>query len=118
MIYNNLISGLEGEVLTRKDLQVLEKSLVKLARKALGSYGYYEKEGVWQQKSGQQVLAKLQLRTVEAELRIRRLKWLQKVILYPEDHVQFRAAIFGQACIDNRRHARLAPWGEQMTEDL
>ena len=119
LVLNTLLSGLEAEVLRKCDYETLEKTLMALARRAIGRAGTYEHASGNRQRPSQWVRKYLAVSSCLVTLRTRRLGWLRDMLLHPGENVQVRAALGGDMRIpfagSTSEHT---PWLEQMMEDL
>ena len=119
LVVNTLMSGLEAETLRACDFDKLEKCMMGLARRLVGSRGVYKHGDTKRQVTNEQVRRLLRLTNVHDELRIRRLKWLHDMHANPHENVQLRAALGGR--LKTSRHEMVmeyVPWLDQLVRDV
>eukprot|EP00969_Alexandrium_andersonii_P073265 3232369-Alexandrium_andersonii.AAC.1 len=114
MVVSPLVSGLEAAVLEKKQTAKLEATMFKYARKMLRGRACKRVavEGVvrYTNLPNEEVQRMLDLVPIETELQVRRLKYWQKVAMYPGEHKQVIAAVLG--AIEGEDGPTISPSGE------
>ena len=118
LVENTLLSGLECETLTAKEMLRLETWNIKHMRKVLGQDNCEMVEGVRRQISNESVREKFGTYTLTSILRKRRLDWLKNIILRVDDNVQLRSAVWGQLRLTRNVEIPWNPWVLQWEKDL
>ena len=95
-VQNTALSGLESYVITQRQAQLLDTAVANAGRAALrGKASWKDDNGkITASMSAHQVLHYWAMASCMLELRVRRLKWLQKIAKYPEHHAMPLAARF------------------------
>eukprot|EP00969_Alexandrium_andersonii_P088953 3926071-Alexandrium_andersonii.AAC.1 len=127
IVMSTLLSGLTAFVVTARDLVPMEAFIARCARCMLcGRACSKVCEGdatVYKALTNAHVLRRLQLSTVETELRVARLRWLQSMLKRPGEHAQVFAALLGDFPFEVRSPMQFEsgcthPWLQQMYDDL
>ena len=120
MVQGALLSGMEAEVPSERDLCKMGRTQCMLARRALGAKGSYENSRGRRQLSNEQVRKITRLCTVDSTLRARRLKWWMNIMANPGENKQLMAALFGTMEREVREGKVLGPtpWVLQLAHDL
>ena len=100
LVFSALLSGLESLVLSASDAKAFDSIILALGRRVLCGRATVKSEdadGKVKHKAlkDQAVWKLLGLVPIGTELRVRRLKWLQKALQHKEDNVAFFASLFG-----------------------
>ena len=97
--------GAGGGVLRKCDYETLEKTLMVLARKAVGKKGSYEHTSGRRQHPNKWVREFMDISSCHFTLRTRRLTWLLDILKHPGENIQLRSALWGKYDgTDGRRH--------------
>ena len=122
VVYTAAISGLEANVMTRTDMEAINKLLLgygrrmlkgKACRKAEQADGSVRYESI----SNQHVWKYIGCVPVQIELRVRRLKWLQELVAFPENNKMVIAALLGTMQFEKSTPVP-NPWADQMLDDI
>lgn len=89
------ITGLEAEVLNKEDCRIIDKELMRLARKVMCGKAKTEREGTITALRNEKVREAMDFYTTDSMVRKKRLKWIQNIIMNPEDNVMLRAVLTG-----------------------
>ena len=107
------LAGMTSYVLTDAEKRQLDTKLVGLLRSMMKGAAYNETDGVALRNS--QVYAHWRLLPIDLELRVREVRWLQKLCLGGSAHCQVIGALFGRSHVGVRviydaldKHGRLA----------
>ena len=108
-IQNSALSGLESYVLTDRQCGLLDSAIAAAGRSALRGKAIQRGEdgAVTGNLTNAQVLHYWDIPTTKTELRVRRLKWLQKMALHPLDSVLPLAALFS-TCLGEQGEPEMA----------
>ena len=101
LVYEAAVSGMTAFVLTQSNVFKLTVKVVKYGRVLLQGRACrrkYENEEPtsYEALSNSEVLRLLWLSPIDVELRVRRLRFWQAVVLEPDNHIQIVAAYFGR----------------------
>lgn len=125
-----LLSGCEALVLTATDVKLMDVVALRLLRglaraKACGLKVMEDGTKAYKALSAAEMRRAFRIADVATELRVRRLKWLQGVVLDPDGQCQLIAALFAQ--LPGEPEATLTedglgddanPWARQLDRDL
>jgi hypothetical protein len=96
-VLSPLLSGMKAFVLMAGAHTQLHATFTKFCRRAAGKAATYMTDrGVFRSISNEDVAKYWKFIPLAAELRYRKLKWVQSMVQYLEDNIQVRAALFGQ----------------------
>ena len=96
MVVGAGLSGLEAETPTSRELDLLDKAIIQLARKALGSEAsFVHTDGSRRSHSDLHIRKRMGIHTVDSLLRSRRLKWWREISTHRDDNEQLLAALLG-----------------------
>ena len=120
MVQGALLSGMEAEVPSERDITRMESAQCMLARRAMGSKGSYENSRGRRQLSNEQEREHTRLHTVDSTLRARRLKWWTIIMADTGENKQLLAALFGtmERGLRDGRVLGPTPWVMQLANGL
>ena len=121
-ILSVLITGLSALVLTKKDAERLDNTLVALARAALGGSGRREKQKITKAMKAEEVRRKMKIGKAETEVRMARIGWLKEITKNPQRNGQLIAAVWGREEGGGEDSEELdekqTPWAAQWRNDV
>ena len=124
------ISGWTSFYLQNIDYETRQQEILRYARKILGKAAWKqigtEQKIEYRPISNAEVLRKFRLCTIFTELRVRRIKWVQKMVKCAHRHIFENTALFGvsacdeqEPCDDKGRLRPTAnPWAHQIAGDI
>ena len=118
LVENTLLSGLEAECCTKREIETLENWNLRHMRKVLGSENSVEVGGVRRQVTNAEVRERFGTHMLWTILMKRRLDWLIQIISEENDQVQLRAAVFGVLKVTKLVDMGWNPWVRQWDRDL
>ena len=121
MVVGAGLSGLEAETPTSRELDLLDKAIIQLARKALGSEAsFVHTDGSRRSHSDLHIRKRMGIHTVDSLLRSRRLKWWREISTHRDDNEQLLAALLGTLDLEDYEstYTGTTPWIQLIRRDL